>query len=91
MTYGEPTKSAKLVHIVCGVVLLAFFACLPAMYADQQKREQQLWQELGCQKYDSYKISDVPAACQNSFVDHYSPQDQRLQPPTKSKLQGGEE
>ncbi len=79
--YGKPTKGDKIVPIVCLVILLAFFACLPSMWADKQKREAQLWQDLGCHKYDNYKPADVPAKCAGTFIDHYAPQEPRLQPP----------
>ena len=79
--YGKPTKGDKIIPIVCLVIILAFSACVPAMYRDKQKREAQLWQDLGCHKYDYMKQTDVPAMCANTFVDHYAPQEQRVQPP----------
>ena len=89
MTLFEPTKTDKLVPIVAGLVLLAFLACVPAMWSDKQQRLEQAWQEKGCQMYDNDKPADLPAKCSNDFVDHYQPQEQRNQP-TNPKTAGGE-
>jgi len=93
MTYNEPRKSDKIVPIICGVIFLAFLACLPAMWHDKQQREAQAWHDYGCQMYDDYKIDKVPAKCQSEFVDHYQAQQTRLQPPATppKDLEGSDE
>lgn len=83
--YGKPSKGDKIVPIVCGVVLLAFFACLPSMIRDEQKIQDQLWKDHGCQMYDDYKPANVPAKCSSYFIDHYQPQNSRPQPPDEAQ------
>lgn len=78
---NEPTTIDRVVPIVCFVILIAFFACLPSMIKDQNKRLEQAWQDQGCQMYDNDKTANVPAKCSQYFVDHYKPQQPRPQPP----------
>lgn len=81
MTYGESSKWDKVIPVIAIGILLAFFACVPSMIKDQNRAEAQQWQAQGCQMYDDYKLSDVPAKCQVYFVDHYQAQPVRVQPP----------
>lgn len=83
--FNKPTASDKIVPIVCGVILLAFIACVPSMANDKEKREAKAWHDNGCKIYDDYKAIDVPAKCSAYFVDHYKAQQARLQPPEASK------
>lgn len=85
MIYNEPTTRDKMVPIVCGVILLAFLATVPSMINNKNKRLEQAWQEQGCQMYDNYHISEVPAKCQAHFIDHYQPQPARPQPIKQGK------
>lgn len=80
---GEKTALDKAVPIICVTILVAFFAGLPSMVSDKNKRLQQAWQDRGCQMYDDYKMDYVPAKCQQFFVDHYAPQQLRSQPDAK--------
>ena len=84
MMYNEPKPSDKIVPIVCGIIFATFLAYTPFMVADANKRKEQKWQEQGCQMYDGFKASDVPAKCSNYFTDHYKPQTPRTQPPEES-------
>lgn len=86
MIFSEPTKGDKLVPVVCGVILLAFFATIPSMVNDQNRRREQAWQDQGCQMYDESVLDKVPAKCQTYFVDHYQAQKLRPQPPKSEEL-----
>ena len=79
--YGKPSKWDKVVPIVAGTVLLAFFAYVPTMVANKNERLEKAWQEKGCQMYDDYKPADIPAKCSSYFIDHYQAQKARIQPP----------
>ena len=79
--YGKESTFEKMMKWGCIALFVAFLIALPFMIMDKQEREAQLWQDLGCRKYDEVKQSDVPAKCANTFTDHYKPQEQRVQPP----------
>lgn len=81
MTYNEPKPTDKIIPIVCGVVLLAFLISVPFMIRDENARLEQQWQEQGCHMYDDRYPEKLPAKCSNQFIDHYAPQEQRVQPP----------
>lgn len=82
-TYLEsaPSKWDKVGYAALGLLMLAFFASLPSMWADKQRRLEQAWQDTGCQMYDNMPLDKVPAKCATGFTDHYKPQEQRAQPP----------
>lgn len=80
-TYLEgPTSTAeKFMYIFLCIVVIAAIACIPLMIADKQNRLDEEWKNNGCQMYDKDKVSDIPAKCNNDFVDHYKSQDSRKQ------------
>ena len=78
---GPATGWEKAMYWGLGILMVAFLISVPFMIRDKQAREAQLWQDLGCHKYDEMKGIDVPAKCSNTFTDHYAPQAPRLQPP----------
>lgn len=80
--YGAPTMWDKIIPVGCLLILLVFIACLPSMVADKNRRLEQQWQSNGCRMYDDTKMSEVPAKCQQFFVDHYTAQPARTQPPS---------
>ncbi len=77
----KPGKYDNIMYIALGLFFLAFLVSVPFMWHDKQARLEKAWQDDGCQMYDDYLIKDVPAKCQTYFVDHYKPQQGRIQPP----------
>lgn len=76
-----PSSSEKVMYWVLGAVMVAFIISIPFMVRDKNARLDKAWHDQGCEMYDDIKATDVPAKCSQYFVDHYKPQQQRVQPP----------
>lgn len=81
---GGQSTGEKVVMWFCIGFFLVFLAFIPKMAADKDKAMRQAWEDNGCQMYDEYKATDVPAKCSQYFVDAYQPQEVRVQPPDRN-------
>jgi hypothetical protein len=86
----KPNISDKIVMWGCIALVGAILVCLPSMINDKNKRLEQAWQTQGCEMYDNYKATDIPAKCSQYFIDHYKSQDIRIQPPEEGASNGTE-
>lgn len=77
---GEQSPLDKIMMWGAIVLFVAFLAYIPTMFQNKQDRLDKAWKTQGCEMYDDEKIADVPAKCQTFFIDHYAPQERRLQP-----------
>lgn len=80
--YTEPKQNLieKISFAALILVFIAFIISVPFMASDKEKRQQEAWQEKGCQMYDDQKIEEVPAKCHSEFIDKYKSQELRAQP-----------
>lgn len=82
MTYLEqpPSTGDKIINGFLVLLILLAIVCIPFMIVDKQRRLDDAWNNQGCKMYDKEKVSDIPAKCNNDFVDHYNAQERREQP-----------
>ncbi len=81
-----PSTGDKVGYAALGLFMVAFLISVPFMIRDRNKLKQQQWQEQGCRMNDDYKPANIPAKCSSYFIDHYQPQQERVQPPEQGLL-----